>query len=110
MLSTFENTPKKGENIPFWQGPVSISFSLTFQRKPGTEGGPHYLRAGGLVRRLNDLGCSVHDHGDVEFEDISHDTEYKNVKNPRNVASGTLRVCGVYFLFFFSEENIKVLS
>ncbi|XP_045175163.1 arginase, hepatic-like [Mercenaria mercenaria] len=60
------------------------------QRKDGTEKGPDYLRKAGLVERLQSIGCEVTDHGDIDFYPLEDDPHHDNVKNPRNVAQGTL--------------------
>lgn len=63
-----------------------------FKRKDGTEKGPKALREAGLVERLQNIGCEVTDHGDIDFYPTDDDPHHDNVKNPRNVALGTLAV------------------
>jgi len=62
------------------------------QRKDGTEKGPQALRDGGLIESLKRIGCEITDRGDVNFGYLDEDAPQGNVKNPRNVALGSLRV------------------
>jgi len=61
------------------------------QPRGGTETGPEVIRHGGIVKRLEAIGCDVTDCGDVEFDFIENDTKERHVKNPRNVAMTALR-------------------
>ncbi|WAR19038.1 ARGI1-like protein [Mya arenaria] len=75
-------------------GVVGIPISKG-QRRNGTEKGPQTLRDGGLLERLRKFGCEITDHGDVTLDCIDDDIPYGNVKNPRNIAMGSLRAADV---------------
>ncbi|EEC15324.1 arginase, putative [Ixodes scapularis] len=51
------------------------------QDKPGVQDGPTFLRAAGLVSRLEDLGHPVRDYYDVKEEDNSNVTSTKAVES-----------------------------
>lgn len=86
-----EIVERRGSLGPTWRqlGLVGVPVSKG-QRRDGTEKGPDYLRQGGLIEKLKAIGCEVTDYGDVEFYPLDHDPQHDNVKNPRNVAQGTL--------------------
>ena len=66
---------------------------FSFQPKSGAEMGPNLLRKHGLVERLNNFGCDVKDHGNVEIDDDSFNNDVDgNVKNPRTVAAVSKKV------------------
>nr|ADA68869.1 arginase [Sinohyriopsis cumingii] len=65
-------------------GVLGIPFSKG-QSRVGTEYGPEVLRNGGIVRKLQNLGCHVQDHGDVEVIQVEKDDPEENAKNPRTV-------------------------
>ncbi|WAR19044.1 ARGI-like protein [Mya arenaria] len=83
---------RRNSEIGTWRklGVVGVPVSKG-QRRDGTEKGPQALRDGGLVERLKKIGCDVKDHGDVNFGYLDEDLPHENVKNPRNVAMGSLR-------------------
>ena len=56
------------------------------------------MRNAGLVERLKSIGCEVTDHGDIDFYPLDIDPHHDNVKNPRNVAQGTLAVSCLFYL------------
>ncbi|XP_043920512.1 arginase-1 [Protopterus annectens] len=69
---------------PVKVGIVGAPFSKG-QPRGGVEDGPKYIRAAGLIDKLNALGCDVKDYGDLKFEDVPNDEAFGIVKNPRTV-------------------------
>ncbi|KAL3875004.1 hypothetical protein ACJMK2_037954 [Sinanodonta woodiana] len=65
-------------------GVIGIPFSKG-QPRTGTEFGPKVLRLGGIVNKLQSLGCHVEDHGDVEVIQVENDDPEEKAKNPRSV-------------------------
>ncbi|KAH3854398.1 arginase-1-like [Dreissena polymorpha] len=80
------------EKMGTWKklGVVGVPVSKG-QRRDGTDKGPKFLRDGGLLERLKKIGCEVKDYGDVDFGYIDNDMPHEHVKNPRNIARGSLK-------------------
>jgi len=53
------------------------------QKHTGVANGPDFLRQGGLVRSLIDLGYNIQDYGNIQTELIEDDVTVNNVRLPR---------------------------
>ncbi|KAM8945537.1 arginase-1 [Pelodytes ibericus] len=69
-------------------GIVGAPFSKG-QPRGGVEEGPKYMRAAGLIKKLEELDYDVKDYGDLQFSDVPNDSPFQNVKNPRTVGKAT---------------------
>jgi len=68
--------------VPFYRG----------QPQPGVAQAPQKLRDAGILTKLEDMGYSIEDFGDIQFEQMLVDSPSNNVKYPRTVGSATKKI------------------
>lgn len=62
------------------------------QSRGGVEDGPERIRAAGLQRRLQQLGCAVKDYGNLTFQDMSPDEPMGLLKSVRAVGAANQKL------------------